>query len=89
MCVSVGVCICVRSAPFAVAAPKNAHKHNHTRKRVKKHERRKGKQIQYKIELLNVCFTINNQQSKSNTLDGIQDDTNKLAENTRSTHAAM
>lgn len=44
-------------------------------------KRKKGKQIQYKIELLNVCFTNNNQQREqikhSHTHSGrIQDEEN-------------
>lgn len=58
-------------------------------------KRKKGKQIQYKIELLNVCFTNNNQQREqikhSHTHSGrIQDEENgkkqKLAETNKSTH---
>lgn len=63
-----------------LCATKTAHKHNHTIE-----TREKGKQIQYKIELLNVCFTINNQQRKSNTLDGSKMIQKQTCRNTKST----
>lgn len=87
-------CICGGRAPFV----ENSSKYSTLTRACAREidtKRKKGKQIQYKIELLNVCFTNNNQQREqikhSHTHSGrIQDEENgkkqKLAETNKSTH---
>lgn len=73
-------CICGGRAPFV----ENSSKYSTLTRACAREidtKRKKGKQIQYKIELLNVCFTNNNQQREqikhSHTHSGrIQDEEN-------------
>lgn len=89
--------ICVeRKAPFVANYSKyGTHLHVRACAREIDTKRKKGKQLQYKIELLNVCFTNNNQQREranqthSHTLDGSKmekTEKQKLAETNKSTH---